>query len=219
MNQTTSSAFLTLVAARHGHFRLESGHHSRLWLDLDALFAEPRRIAPFVAALADAVRPHAVAAECGPLLGGAFLAQLLAHKLDVEFYFTERVLPADTGELYGARYLLPSAFTQRVINKRVAMVDDVMSAGSALRGTFAELRSHGARPVVTGALLVLGSAGVDFFTQQGVPVEAVSSDEYDLWLPSDCKLCSEGVPLENVVESSRGNASAGADGAGRTSAS
>jgi len=197
MNETTAAAFLALVDARRGHFRLESGHHSRLWLDLDALFAEPRRIAPFVTTLASAIETHTVTAVCGPLLGGAFLAQLVAQALDVEFCFTERVKLADTGGLYRARYLLPAAFTSRVHNKRIAIVDDVMSAGSALRGTFAELRMHGAEPVVAGALLVLGSAGADHFVERGVAVEAVATKGYDLWLPSGCPLCSAGIPLED----------------------
>ena len=196
---TTAAAFLELVAGRRGHFRLESGHHGGLWLDLDPLFAEPRRIAPFVGALASAIRPHAVSAVCGPLLGGAFLAQLVAHALDAEFCFTERVMPAERGGLYAARYRLPPALASRVRDARVAIVDDVMSAGSALRGTFAELRAYGAEPVVAGALLVLGSAGAEFFAERGVAVEAVARHAYELWLPAECPLCAAGEPLEDVA--------------------
>jgi orotate phosphoribosyltransferase len=76
------------------------------------------------------------------------------------------------------------------------MLDDVMSAGSALRGTFAELRAHGAVPVVAGALLVLGSAGDAYFAEQQVQVEAVARGEYELWQPADCPLCAAAVPLE-----------------------
>ena len=199
MSETTAADFLDLVAGRRGHFRLESGHHSGLWLDLDPLFADPLRIEPFVANLASALRPHAVSAVCGPLLGGAFLAQLVAHALAVEFCFTERVMPAQQSGLYRARYVLPSAFDARVRGKRIAMVDDVMSAGSALRGTYAELQAHDAVPVVAGALLVLGSTGADFFAEHGVAVEAVARDDYDLWLPADCPLCSEGLPLEDLA--------------------
>jgi orotate phosphoribosyltransferase len=199
MSETSTAAFLAMVAGRRGHFRLESGHHGGLWLNLDALFAEPRRVGPFVSALAETIRPHAVSAVCGPLLGGAFLAQLVAHALDVEFCFTERVMPANTDGLYRARYLLPSAFAPRIREKRVAMVDDIMSAGSALRGTFAELKTHGAEPVVAGALLVLGSTGADFFAEERVPVEAVCRDAYDLWLPASCPLCAEGASLEDVA--------------------
>lgn len=191
--------FVALVAGRRGHFQLESGHHSRLWLDLDALFAEPRRIAPFVGALTTALAPYDVAAVCGPLLGGAFLAQLVAHALGVEFCFTERVLPAEQTGLYQARYRLPPAFTGRLRGRRVAMVDDVMSAGSALRGTCAELEAHGALPVVAGALLVLGTTGAGFFASRGMAVEGVAHDDFELWPPADCPLCAAGLPLEMVA--------------------
>jgi orotate phosphoribosyltransferase len=79
------------------------------------------------------------------------------------------------------------------------MVDDVMSAGSALRGTYEELQAHDATPVVAGALLVLGSTGTEFFAQRGVAVEAAARDEYDLWMPAECPLCAKGLPLEDVA--------------------
>jgi orotate phosphoribosyltransferase len=194
-----ADAFLALVDGRRGHFRLESGHHGALWLDLDPLFAEPRRIAPFVDALADAVRPHAPDVICGPLLGGAFLAQRLAESLGADFAFTERRMPAAGDGLFRATYHLPPALARRVRGRRVAMVDDVMSAGSALRGTFAELRAHGAEPVAAGALLVLGTAGDLYFAAQGVPVTAAARSDYALWTPAECPLCAAGVPLEDVA--------------------
>ena len=193
------SALLDLVAARRGLFQLESGHHGALWLDLDALFTEPRRIAPFVRGLASAIRPHAVSAVCGPLLGGAFLAQLVAHALDVEFLFTERLMHAGGTGLYPARYRLPPALASRVRDRRVAMVDDVMSAGSALRGTYTELQACGATPVVAGALLVLGSTGADFFDAAGIAVVAGEREPYGLWEPAGCPLCATAIPLTDVA--------------------
>ncbi|HEY8174398.1 MAG TPA: hypothetical protein VIF32_01785, partial [Gemmatimonadaceae bacterium] len=169
MSDTTAPALLKIVSGRRGHFRLESGHHGALWLDLDALFAEPKRIEPFVARLVAAIRPYDVAAVCGPLFGGAFLAQLVARDLGAEFCFTERVLPPESSGLFRARYVLPGAFRPRVRAKRFAIVDDVMSAGSALRGTYAELETLGAIPVVAGALLVLGTVGASYFAERGVP--------------------------------------------------
>jgi len=202
MGEVNAAAFMDLVAGRRGHFKLESGHHSALWLDLDALFAEPRGISPFVASLADSLRPFNISAVCGPLLGGAFLAQLVAHALEVEFCFTERVMPAEPFQgsgLYPVRYVLPQAFAAGIVGKRVAIVDDVMSAGSALRGTYSELLTHGAMPVVAGALLVLGSTGLSFFAKEGVAVEAMAREDYDLWLPEMCPLCVAGQELEDVA--------------------
>ena len=203
MPDGAAEAFLKLVAGRQGHFQLESGHHGELWLDLDALFAQPRSVGPLVAQLAGALRAHAVAGVCGPLIGGAFLAQAIAAALDVEFAFTERVMPAVSDGLYPAVYRLPPAFAPRVRGLRIAIVDDVMSAGSAARGTYAELQAHGAKPVVVGALLVLGTTGEDFFARQSVAVEAVARRPYRLWPPGQCPLCGEGVPLEAVSQPRR----------------
>ncbi|HYH78739.1 MAG TPA: phosphoribosyltransferase family protein [Longimicrobium sp.] len=199
MSEADTAAFLELVRGRRGHFRLESGHHGGLWLDLDALFTDTRRIEPLVAGLTRALRAHGVDAVCGPMLGGAFLAQLVAHALGVEFLYTERVAPAAGGGLYPVRYPLPRALAGRVRGKRIAIVDDVMSAGSALRGTFAELQAHGGTVAVAGALLVLGETGAAFFAEQGIPVEAFARDEYPLWLPDACPLCADGVPLEDAA--------------------
>ena len=199
MHQPGMAEFLELVAARRGHFQLESGHHSALWLDLDSLFADPPAITPFADALTAALRPHRVEAVCGPLLGGAFLAQLIAPALGAEFIFTERVVPPRTDALYQVQYRLPRALRERVAGRRVAIVDDVMSAGSALRGTYAALRAHAALPVVAGALLMLGTVGADFFAQQEVAVAAVLREAYNVWTPADCPLCAASMPLEQVT--------------------
>ena len=192
------ASILKLVSGRRGHFRLESGHHSDLWLDLDSLFADAEAVDPFVAALSDALRPYNASLICGPLIGGAFLAQLVARALGVEFCFTERVVAGPGEGLFRTTYRLPRAFATRVAGKRVALVDDVMSAGSALRGTHAALQADGAIPVVAGALLVLGTTGADFFGQRGMPVEAVVRDRHALWTPTDCPLCAAGVALEII---------------------
>src|SRR5207249_6494829 len=67
-----------------------------------------------VTRLSRALRPHKVAGVCGPLVGGAFLAQMLAAALKVEFFFTERALPGDGEGLYQAQYHLPRAARSRV---------------------------------------------------------------------------------------------------------
>jgi orotate phosphoribosyltransferase len=198
-NVTIATSFFELTTARRGHFQLESGYHSELWFNLDALLAVPKLIDPMVTQFAYLLRRHEVSAVCGPLLGGAFLAQLVARKLEVEFIFTERAMPSDSQELFAAAYRLPPALAAHVQGRRVAIVDDVMSAGSALRGTYAELKSHGANPVVAGALMVLGDTGAAFFAENGVPVEAVVWEDYSLWHPAECPHCSAGRPLENVA--------------------
>jgi orotate phosphoribosyltransferase len=198
MSKVTTS-FFDLISGRRGHFQLESGYHSELWFNLDALLAVPELIDPMVTQLAYLIRRYEVAAVCGPLLGGAFLAQLVAQKINVEFMFTERVMPDSASGLFAASYHLPPTLAEHVQGRRVAIVDDVMSAGSALRGTYLELKSHGAIPVVASALMVLGETGAKFFAEQEVPVEAVVWEDYSIWSPEKCPHCVAGTPLENVA--------------------
>ena len=79
----TSARFLEMVSARRGHFRMESGYHSALWLDLDPLFADQARIAPYVARLVELIRPHGVDARVQRIYGGAneIMKEIIARSL------------------------------------------------------------------------------------------------------------------------------------------
>ena len=191
--------FLNLMAARQGHFRLESGHHGNLWLDLDPLFLRPGRLRPFVVELANALSRRNIEAVCGPLVGGAFLAQMIASRLEAEFFYTERVALPEREALYSVKYRLPNSLRDRVHGKQVAIVDDVINAGSAVRGTFEELQACGAKPVVVGALLVLGASAPGFFADQHIPLERLASLPNDLWVPPECPLCASQMPLEDLA--------------------
>ena len=195
--------FLSLLAARQGHFKLESGHHGDLWLDLDLLFLRPRSVRRFAVELAGRLARYNVAAVCGPLVGGALLAQAIAAELDVEFCYTERLVLPQHDALYPVEYRLPHSLRQRVRGKSVAIVDDVINAGSAVRGTLADLQFCGARSVVIGALLALGSAAPRFFASQDIPLESIAYLSSGLWAPSECPLCASQTPLEDVAASGK----------------
>ena len=79
-------------------------------------------------------------------------------------------------------------------------MDDVINAGSAVRGAFADLLSCGAKPVAIGALMVLGRSASGLAGDAAVPLEALASLPNVLWEPSSCPLCSSGLPLEGVPE-------------------
>jgi orotate phosphoribosyltransferase len=190
---------LGLMAARKGHFRFESGHHGDLWLDLDLLFLHPRSLRPFVAALAGRLAGHAVEVVCGPLAGGAFLAQLIAAELGTAFAHAERTAAPRGDSLYSAAYRIPAGLRPALAGKRVAVVDDVINAGSAVRGTVADVRACGGTVVVLGALLVLGTAAAEFAATENIPLESLSHRPSGLWVPADCPLCAAGVPVEDAA--------------------
>lgn len=191
------------LTARRGHFLLESGYHSDLWFSLDALFLEPQTIAPVVDRLADLLRPYSVSAICGPLLGGAFLAHALAMRMGLHFYYTQPSIAkhgsseTSTNELFKARYSLPSDLRSRVRDERVAIVDDVISAGSSVRATATELAQAGATIIVVGTIMLLGNEANRHFGESDVPLVAVTKQDFNLWPPHECPLCASESQLEN----------------------
>jgi orotate phosphoribosyltransferase len=187
-----------LLAARKGHFRMESGYHGDLWLELDPLYLRPGRLRRFAAALAGKLAAHGVEAVCGPMVGGALLAQMVALELDVEFYFAEQFVRPTGDGLFPLEYRIPKALRPSVRGKLTAVVDDVINAGSAVRGAFADLLACGAKPVAVGALMVLGAPASAFAAREGVALESLASLTNTLWEPSACPLCAAGAPLEGV---------------------
>jgi orotate phosphoribosyltransferase len=187
------------LPSRRGHFALESGYHTDLWITLDALFVDPAAMAPHVVVLAERLRAHAPTAICGPLFGGAFLAQALATELGVKFFVMEpapAAAGAEAAGLFTARYRLPAGQVPHVRGQRVAVVDDVISAGSSVRAAIAALIDAGASVAAVGALLVLGDAGLAHFEAQRVSIERLGQRPLSLWHPTECALCRAGTAIE-----------------------
>jgi orotate phosphoribosyltransferase len=185
---------MNLVAARAGHFRFESGHHGELWLDLDGVFWSAAALAPVVGDLAERIGRYRLDVVCGPLAGGAFLAQSVAARLGAGFAYTERV-SAGSGALYSAHYELPAALGPRVAGRRVAVVDDVINAGSATMATVTALGAAGAEVVVLAAMLALGPTPARVAAELALPLEVVTTQDNAIWPPADCPRCARGEPL------------------------
>ena len=187
---------LSLVRERQGHFLLESGHHGDLWYQLETLCLRSREIRPFAARLAAQLLQYKVEVVCGPLVEGAFIALLVSLELGCEFAYAERFADTTREGLFPVEYRLPRALQPVVRGKRVAIVNDVISAGSAVRGTFSDLQALGARVVAIGALLALGDAIGKFTAEHHVALELLERMPNNLWMPSECPLCAAGVQLE-----------------------
>lgn len=191
---STGQALMARLGARTGHFRLESGYHGNVWLaDLDDLFRRPLALSPHVAELARLISAYDVDGVCGPLTGGAFLAHLVARELDLDFWWTERTRPPDAGALHSAEYHLPAG--TRLEGRRVAIVDDVVNAGSAVRATLDSVLAAGGSPVVVGALLTLGPSADPPAAVSGLPVVRLAHAHSELWKPATCPKCADGSPL------------------------
>ncbi|NUM79387.1 hypothetical protein HUU42_01175 [bacterium] len=194
--------FLENLAMQRGHFVLESGMHTDLWITMDALFIDPRSLDPHITALSELLKPYGITAVCGPMLGGAFLAQALAMKLNVRFYFCQPLPVQPEKGLFTARYKLPAVMRERAAKEKFAVADEIISAGSSARVVVDELTECGASVAAIGTLLLLGNKAVEYFQPRGLPIVSLGQQNFNLWPPPDCPLCKQNVPLENKVSSS-----------------
>ena len=176
-----------LLRTRRGHFLLESGHHGDLWLELDLLFVRPARLEAFAAELGARLAAHGAEVVCGPLTGGAFVAEMIAVRLDLEFCWTER---SESG------HRIPGGLRAGLEGKAVAVADDVVNAGSATGAALAELRACGARAVALGALVTLGTGAEELAAREGLALERLATLPNTLWDPSECPMCAAGTPLD-----------------------
>jgi orotate phosphoribosyltransferase len=154
------------VERRDGHFLFESGHHGDLWLTLGTLCADPASLAPCISRLASLVtsdtgRPRpgpSVDVICGPLIEGAFVGLGVARGLGLLFAYSVPTPQDRGGALFAYDYEIPSGLRGMRRGKRVALVNDFINAGSALRGTLRSLESIGSRVEVIACLATLGQA-------------------------------------------------------------
>jgi len=186
------------MASRSGHFRFESSHHGDRWLEPDLLLQRPTALRPFAIALSQRLRRHDFEVVCGPLTGGAFLAQMVAEQCDVGFAFAERFAPPPSDALYQVRYRIPDALRDGLRGASVAIVNDVTNAGSAVRGTYEDLLACGARPVALGTLLAFGAWSTSFAKDHDLALEALERLGNNLWTPAECPLCAAGEPLQDL---------------------
>ncbi len=167
-------------------------------MDLEATFLEPARVEPAVLEIASRLTPHRPEIICGALVEGAFLGLMVAQRMVLPFTYSER-FANPSGGLYPFGYRIPASLHRHLRGKRVAIVNDVINAGSAVRGTFVGLVDIGATPIAIGAMLVLGDWSRRFASEKNIALEAVEAWPNELWTPAECPLCAAKVPLERPV--------------------
>jgi orotate phosphoribosyltransferase len=183
------------LPTRRGHFVLESGHHGDMWIDLELLCLRPDRVRPFAKELATRLEKYGAEVVCGPLVEGAFLALMVAAELGLPFTYSEPLPEEKPTKLYPLRYRLPPALCAEVHGRRAVIVNDAINVGSAVRGTFVDLKRCQAEPVAIAALAVFTPWASRFAEQNGMGLEVLASLESEVWTPTACPLCIRGEPL------------------------
>jgi orotate phosphoribosyltransferase len=120
---------------------------------------------------------------------------MVAAELDLAFSYTVPSRMRGAQVLFPVRYDFPPSLGPLVKAKRVAVLNDVINAGSAVRGTLEAVRNAGGDPVLVASLAVLGDAAQGLADEHRVPLETLERVPNAIWRPEECPLCRAGKPL------------------------
>jgi orotate phosphoribosyltransferase len=171
------SNWVSLV--RKGHFVFESGHHGDTWLELDRWLGRPGQVRDAARELAERLRPFGADLVCGPLDGGAFLAQWVAAELDAGFTYSRRG---------SAGYELAEI---EVAGRRAVVVDDAINAGSATLATVETLRRKDCTVLALGSVLVCAPIGPTVGESAGLAQVWLTEVAASLWEAESCPVCGQ----------------------------
>lgn len=166
-----------------GHFQLTTGRHSDQFFLFARLTERPDRLRPWAQALAQELKEFGVSTVVGPAIGGIIPAFAVAQ------YIPEsRVLFAEKG---GEIMELKRGF-RLAKEEPVIVIEDAVTTGGSVRKTMAAVQRAGGEVRAIGALIDRSGGTIDW----DVPFKAVLTvDNIVSYLPEECPLCQEGIPL------------------------
>ena len=176
------AAFESAGAFLRGHFAYTSGRHGADYLEKFRILEDPRASGALARMIADRFRPLHPQMVAGPTTGGIILAFDVARQLGVNAVYVER---GDRGGRALRRGFQIPAGT------RVLIVDDVVTTGGSLAETSACVRHAGGEVIGIGVLADRTSGR----TATDVPFFACLTVDFPSYVPDECPLCAERMPI------------------------
>lgn len=176
---------LTRLQKKHGiwnkgHFRLNSGLHTDVFVDLEELFKYQDLVRDLQEAAVVAIRDFEFTIIAALGTGGWQFGDALQRAMDhrVSLFWLRQVGGS-----------LNAAHLGRLQGSRVLLVDDVVTTGANLVTASMMLHANGAH--VVGALVILDRS-LDMM-DVGVPVKSLLRKPIEAWKVEQCPMCKKGM--------------------------
>ena len=186
-NQSEMLDLLKATALREGHFVLTSGRHSNRFMLFSHLTQHPDVLAKVCYEMARPFFDVEVDTVLGPAMGGVVLAYEVARQIGLHGKSRPRAIYTEKSD---NGMSLRRGWTLRPGEKVLVVEDAVTTGGSVYKALDAV---QALQPEVLAVTIIVdrSQGTVDF----GVPLHAVLKLDIESWLPDDCPLCKDRVPL------------------------
>jgi orotate phosphoribosyltransferase len=181
MSRKIVQIFKDAGAVLEGHFLLTSGLHSPIYWEKFRVLQYPQHTVKLCSLIAKHFKKDSIQVVAGPTTGGIVLAYEVARQLNIRGIFAEKE---------GNKRAFRRGFTITP-GERVLIVDDVLTTGGSILEVIEAVNELKGKIIGIGVLLDRAEQRKEF----GVPFFSCLRVTTQTYKPSECPLCTAGVPL------------------------
>jgi orotate phosphoribosyltransferase len=117
--------------------------------------------------------------------------------MNKKFIYSEPRIISNASNEKSITYCIPNDYEEIIKHKHIALVDDVINAGSSIIATMNELLKYQSYIEVVGTPLAIGSFYDRMILNNEIPIKALKRMKTNIWPPRECPLCKAGQPIDN----------------------
>lgn len=173
--------FLKTGALLNGHFLLTSGRHSNQYFQCAKVLQHPLYTEQVCRPIVDFFKEYEIDTIIAPAMGGIIVGYEVGRQLGKRAIFAEREDKALT---------LRRGFSLKP-GEKVLVCEDVVTTGGSVFEVIDIVKNSGAELIGVGFLVDRSNGKVQF----GVPQVSTLKLDVVSYLPEQCPLCVEGIPV------------------------
>ena len=185
------------------HFVYTSGRHSSVYVNKDALYVHPRKIAALCRAMAAPYDAEQIDVVVGPVMGGIVLSQWVAHHLN------ERRATGETLAVYAEKegdgphktFAFRRGYDRYIAGKNILVVEDILTTGGSARQVIELVRRHGGSVVGLSALCNRGNVQMEDVAN--APIHTLIEISLETYNEEECPFCRDHVPVNTELGKGR----------------
>jgi len=178
------------------HFVYTSGKHGSVYVNKDALYPHPNQSSEVGELFAQKYRDHKVQVIVAPALGGIVLSQWAAYHLTK--MTGRKALGIYTEKGPEKRQTLTRGYDQLVRDKRVLVVEDVLTTGQSVKYAVEAVTKAGGYVLAVCAMI---NRDPDHVTSEtvGAPLSSLGILKAEAFDPESCPYCTLGISVNTSI--------------------
>jgi len=181
------------------HIVYTSGKHGSAYVNKDAIYPHTLKTSNLCRMIAEQFQDDEVQVVIAPAVGGVILSQWTAHHLT---YLTGNEVLGVYADKIDDGFIIKRGYDKLIRDKRVLVVEDVLTTGGSARKTVEAVRVYGGTVVGVGVLCNRG--GITSQDLANVPkLVALMDVKLSMWDEADCPLCKDNIPINTDVGKGR----------------